>query len=553
MLQLLSLLAALVLSAYLQPLLLRRLGYTIGAHLRSKTLSRRKLLLARAVSEAKHLKDQATDGASSEEEWEKIDRTGSHATGDSTPEADNKDWRGIVGFLHPFCNAGGGGERVLWAAIRATQRRWPKALCVVYTGDHEVGKEQMLQRAQDRFNIELHAPNVIMLYLTARQYVLASYWPHFTLLGQSLGSLVLAYDAFSLVVPDIFIDTMGYAFSLALCKFFFPGCPTAAYVHYPTISTDMLGSLDVEPSQGRGLNAGAGKGLKGFLKRKYWDLFARLYSWVGGSVDVVMTNSSWTQSHIMQLWGPSRTTRKLKHTAEVVFPPCAVSELEDAISLDMSTEKAREPSLVYTSQFRPEKNHQLVLKSFASFLGKVKPQVQSGVQDSPRLVLIGSVRDSADETYIYSLRLLAHELHITSSVTFLLNAPWADVLSHLRTASVGINAMWNEHFGIGVVEYQAAGLISVVNDSGGPKNDIVVDLEDGPTGYHASTEEEYAEGFQKALALPPEEALAMRKRARKSSKRFDDDAFAGAWLNQMEKLVGLQMELVATHTGSTRE
>ena len=114
----------------------------------------------------------------------------------------------------------------------------------------------------------------------------------------------MAYDAFSLVVPDIFIDTMGYAFSLALCKFFFPECPTAAYVHYPTISTDMLGSLDVKPSQGRGLNAGAGKGFKGFLKRNYWHLFARLYSWVGGSVDVVMTNSSWTQSHIMQLWVP---------------------------------------------------------------------------------------------------------------------------------------------------------------------------------------------------------------------------------------------------------
>jgi alpha-1,2-mannosyltransferase len=42
--------------------------------------------------------------------------------------------------------------------------------------------------------------------------------------------------------------------------------------------------------------------------------------------------------------------------------------------------------------------------------------------------------------------------------------------------------MWNEHFGIGVVEYQAAGLISVVNNSGGPKIDIVVDIDGKPTG-----------------------------------------------------------------------
>lgn len=29
----------------------------------------------------------------------------------------------VVGFFHPYCNAGGGGERVLWTAIRALQNR----------------------------------------------------------------------------------------------------------------------------------------------------------------------------------------------------------------------------------------------------------------------------------------------------------------------------------------------------------------------------------------------------------------------------------------------
>ena len=45
-------------------------------------------------------------------------------------------------------NAGGGGERVLWAAIRAIQKRWPKAVCVVYTGDHEVTKANILERVK---------------------------------------------------------------------------------------------------------------------------------------------------------------------------------------------------------------------------------------------------------------------------------------------------------------------------------------------------------------------------------------------------------------------
>jgi hypothetical protein len=45
-------------------------------------------------------------------------------------------------------NAGGGGERVLWAAIRATQKRWPSAQCVVYTGDHDVDKKAILARVE---------------------------------------------------------------------------------------------------------------------------------------------------------------------------------------------------------------------------------------------------------------------------------------------------------------------------------------------------------------------------------------------------------------------
>lgn len=47
-------------------------------------------------------------------------------------------------------NAGGGGERVLWAAIRATQTRWPRAKCIVYTGDNDVNKEAILLRVQVR-------------------------------------------------------------------------------------------------------------------------------------------------------------------------------------------------------------------------------------------------------------------------------------------------------------------------------------------------------------------------------------------------------------------
>jgi alpha-1,2-mannosyltransferase len=40
----------------------------------------------------------------------------------------------IVAFFHPFCNAGGGGERVLWCALRALHKKYPNYHYVVFTG-----------------------------------------------------------------------------------------------------------------------------------------------------------------------------------------------------------------------------------------------------------------------------------------------------------------------------------------------------------------------------------------------------------------------------------
>ncbi|KAI5784750.1 hypothetical protein EDC01DRAFT_208730 [Geopyxis carbonaria] len=403
----------------------------------------------------------------------------------------------IAGFFHPYCNAGGGGERVLWAAIQAVQETHPHIMCVVYTGDHDASKADILARVADRFSIPLDARRIVFLYLTTRSWVAASSWPRFTLAGQSLGSLVLAYDAFSLLVPDAFVDTMGYAFTLPLAKALF-AIPTAAYVHYPTISTDMLAALPA--------SAAASASLRTRAKRAYWRLFARCYSRCGRSVDAVMVNSTWTQRHIAALWPASNPT--------IVFPPCAVAELLAA------PRAARTKDILCIAQFRPEKNHPLLLRSFARF------HKSTAAQKDARLVLVGSVRHSEDATRVYTLRLLARELGIDGCVDFVCDAPWDDVKARLARASVGVNAMWNEHFGIGVVEYQAAGLVSVVHRSGGPRWDIV---REGETGWWAESEEEFAEGYEKVLGLEEGVREGMREKARVSAGRFGEEVFRSAW------------------------
>jgi len=59
------------------------------------------------------------------------------------------------------------------------------------------------------------------------------------------------------------------------------------------------------------------------------------------------------------------------------------------------------------------------------------------------------------------------------------------------------------------------------------------------SGFRATTPEEFAAGFAKALEMSDEEAFAMRLRARESSWRFSEQVFTEAWTKQLEALVGL--------------
>lgn len=195
---------------------------------------------------------------------------------------------------------------------------------------------------------------------------------------------------------------------------------------------------------------------------------------------------------------------------------------------------ARERVILCIAQFRPEKKHDLLIEAFARFVEMCPEDTET------RLVLVGSVRGSEDKTRVYDLRLLAHEKGVKERVVFVCDASWLEILRWLGRSWVGVNGMWNEHFGIGVVEYQAAGLVSVVHDSGGPKMDIVVEVDGGRTGWHAETAEEFAEGFRRALGLEAGEVVAMRARARKSAGRFTEEVFGRGWLEGVRALLELQ-------------
>jgi alpha-1,2-mannosyltransferase len=528
-----TLLAIIPLTVLAIPFLIKGVFRLWGWFLRTGTRDRRHAIYSHLRQDREAVR-QKRKRLSTDDEWEKVD-------GSATPEDDSDQWEGIVGFFHPFCNAGGGGERVLWAAIAATQKQLPNAVCAVYTGDHEIDKSAIIAKVEERFGIVLREDTITFIYLTTRHFVLASNYPYFTLLGQSVGSLILAWDAFRLLVPDIFIDTMGYAFALAFCKYLFPHVPTGAYVHYPTISTDMLSSLDDQTGT-KGINAGRGSGTRGQVKRHYWHLFARLYGWVGRTVDVVVCNSTWTQNHILTLWAPHSLPSKppTPPFATILYPPCPVESLITRVPLTLATSTTRSKSniILYIAQFRPEKNHSLILRAFARYAHSAAPGASSA-----RLVMIGSVRaNTPDEKHIYALRIEARELHINEATTFITDAPFSVIESYLAKANIGVNGMYAEHFGIGNVEGLAAGLIPVVHRSGGPYLDIVVPFEGREIGFHAETEEEFADGFAGVNGLGEAERMEMRRRGRESSRRFGEGVFAEGWKAELMRLVGLQRE-----------
>jgi alpha-1,2-mannosyltransferase len=98
--------------------------------------------------------------------------------------------------------------------------------------------------------------------------------------------------------------------------------------------------------------------------------------------------------------------------------------------------------------------------------------------------------------------------------------------------------MWNEHFGIGVVEYMSAGLIPLAHQSGGPLMNIVTPFEEKITGYLASNVQEYAEKMNLILNLSAQERLEIQTRARKSvESRFSNESFSKDFLDSISALL----------------
>lgn len=411
-----------------------------------------------------------------------------------------------VGFFHPYTNDGGGGERVLWCAVKAIQEDYPTLDCYIYTGDLATS-ESLSARALDRFGVKLlRFPKVV--HLSRRKWIEDHMYPHFTMIGQSLGSVYLACEALTKFTPQFYIDTSGYAFTYPLARFF--GCKVLCYIHYPTISSDMVSRVLCHNSMYNNNSLIAKSLWLSRCKVIYYTIFSWLYGIVGSCAHLAMVNSSWTRSHIENIWKMPESTKR-------VFPPCDTSCLQ---SLPLERPTTQIPKFISVAQFRPEKAHTLQLEAFALAIQRLDPGAPK-----PKLLFVGGCRNISDQERLNELQNKSTELNMEEYVEFHRDVLYRELIQLLGSAVAGLHSMTDEHFGISVVEYMAAGAIPIAHNSAGPKMDIVLEEDGSRTGFLASDVEEYADAIMNVLEMSEKERIQIAVAARKRAQRFSEQKF----------------------------
>lgn len=190
-------------------------------------------------------------------------------------------------------------------------------------------------------------------------------------------------------VMQVWIDTTGHVGTYLFLRI--AGARIVAYVHYPTISTDMLARVSRREETFNNSAAIAGSPMMSRAKVRYYKVFAALYGILGGLSDVVLVNSNWTRAHVESIWwgcspgkgsscsvendaigsqperraaGTGPQPQACNNPVTVVFPPCDVSAFA-ALPVRRKPASCVQGSdqvvLCSVGQFRPEKNQPCAL------------------------------------------------------------------------------------------------------------------------------------------------------------------------------------------------
>jgi alpha-1,2-mannosyltransferase len=234
--------------------------------------------------------------------------------------------------------------------------------------------------------------------------------------------MYLAWEAMSKLIPDLYIDTMGYAFTFHVVTLL-GRIPVGAYVHYPTISTDMLARVESRKKWHTNTDEISSSATLSHAKLLYYRFFMYYYALSLRTASFLMVNSSWTKNHVDSILQHSDilldaihmlpplflirffAPRNPPQSAKIVYPPC---DTRDMVKFPLTN---RERIILSVAQFRPEKDHAMQLRIFHRLLNE-HPEYTRNNNEKIKLVLVGGSRNEGDAQRVDGLRKLARELSI---------------------------------------------------------------------------------------------------------------------------------------------
>ncbi|KAF7636444.1 hypothetical protein Mgra_00004030, partial [Meloidogyne graminicola] len=425
-------------------------------------------------------------------------------------------------FFHPYCDACGGGERVLWLALNALYLRFPELNFIIYTGDINTTSEQIIKKANSRFNISIPTDRLNFIFLKTRWILESKNYPRFTLIAQLFSGLIIGFEALFKFNPEWFIDTTGCPLTLPLF-YWIGGAKTICYIHYPIITKEMIQLINCRITTYNNSSIISSSFLLTKLKLFYYRIISFLYKLCGKCSQLTIVNGSWTSSHIENLW---------LYKPFIIYPPCNVEKLLKLKNKSEEENKTKIVKIISVGQIRPEKDHLKQLRIFA----EVKQLIEKRkLNINIKLIIAGGCRNEEDLKRVEFLQNYARGnfgMEPGVEIDWELNINWERLEELMENSLIGLHTMWNEHFGISVVEGMAAGIIMVAHNSGGPLLDIIGNNNNlneinnnNKCGFLANTNEEYINTIINILEMTSNELENIRNNARNKALNFSDNLF----------------------------
>lgn len=123
------------------------------------------------------------------------------------------------------------------------------------------------------------------------------------------------------------------------------------------------------------------------------------------------------------------------------------------------------------------------------------------------------------------MKRLVLKFEIKKNVEFVLNVFFDRFKFYFVEVIIGFYIMWNEYFGIGVVECMVSGVIVLVYDFGGFRMDIVIEWEGKLIGFFVSDKKSYVFVMEIIFFFLLEERNVIRCNVRNSVVRFLEKIF----------------------------